>query len=471
MINNKGNIITMNLLKIKKELLILCLLQFCHNVYGMDNFSNKYLPTIQNSNEKNSIAETQPYIACESFSTDRCFLHRIKSAKEEIDCYKAMYQEDEEKTKWFSRADADIILYDKSTMSEEQINHYIEEYDAISITDHNLIQQKNIEHFHKKEQSGFYQFPISFYDYIILDKKNKELVGKYIFQDYVKNGRIETGIYLMNPYKGNGFGTEIRLGINTNIIDPAIGKPFVTANDQNFKKVLLGITNPKFEGTFGKTAPIDNYPSLSTNHKTGSAIRWEKEEITTFYPRGNESCMSNSEAESFKLLIKLIFTFNKEMISIRKITGDIDREPKATLEQIIRYFHENENVSLNDIIESLSSLLDTNDYLTLLSTMDALFSLKEDSDYVEHLKALIPSTKFRKILNILNSSDESIPPKVYSFIRDHKELLETLSKDESSVDSDGEITEKSNKKRYLDICDADNVNDQKRQKNNTDKGI
>lgn len=80
-----------NMHKSKISTFVICFLAFYTHSFGMDSL------TVEKRDR-----DKPPYIACESFSTERVTFKRVSSAQQEIECYKAIYAESKNRNFWFS---------------------------------------------------------------------------------------------------------------------------------------------------------------------------------------------------------------------------------------------------------------------------------------------------------------------------------------------------------------------------------
>lgn len=309
----------------------------------------------------------QPYIAPKSFETRNLKLEAIDTAEKDTACYQAIYQDSGWRNSWFSGVCGNFLwLYTPGSIPLEYIKQLEEEgIEPISKADHDLIQKRDIEFFQRKEALGVYNSK-SFYDYLIRDKETQEVAGRFIFCGYEKDGRIEKGIYLLNKFRGKGYGSEVLTGVLTSVVKPAIGKPFSIIR-QNVSTSPETRIYPSFKGVFSKISPWYNYPSVSASFKAGCAIRWMGHRPITFYPTGDNSCLNPSnELQSFLNIIRLAHVISTELSF-----GD-------TKEQ---FFHlmKNQTDEIKDtLMDDLYTLVDYGDDSTAEFAQNALNILEEE---------------------------------------------------------------------------------------------
>jgi hypothetical protein len=250
-----------------------------------------------------SYEDQSHYIAPDEFETQNLKLEAISSAKQDIDCYLAIYKDcgyDHYKSSWFSGCPISSPYPDNRNTPEGV--RYIQENlcnpDPIFESQHARIQAKAEEEFRKQEQEGIYTLPNSFPNYVICDKETGEMVGKFISCHRVQKGRIEKGIYILSKYRREGYASEVLRGFITHVINPALGKSFIVSSE----------IHPEFKGMYAKIAPWYNYPSLKANASAGCVTRWDSyyKAPITFYPAGDEKHLDLSDdgLRSFLSVIK-----------------------------------------------------------------------------------------------------------------------------------------------------------------------
>lgn len=345
------------------------------------------------------------YMADDSFNTDHLTFHRIRSAQQDIESYKAIYEDSGFRNSWFM---------DVSTLPD---NLY-------TSSDPELIQNYDIECLQKRELLGFYNLPISFTDYNVHDSRTQELVGRFILKnERVVNGRIEKGIYVLKKFRGNGLSVEIFSGVLKHIIEPAIGKSFIISYypDFNYPDVFKTKRHDNFQGVFSKISPWYNYPSLASSHRAGCVLRWEDFTPATYYPSGDEAHMDQYDVKNFKATIQDFFQMSE---SLHARTPTIPSRHYFPKDLFAILTAPNNKLIRDRIVENLHNLLITDETYTIASTIEALISSGETTDRLRN--ELFPE-KAKYLLSI--SGHWRLP--LYKY----RSLLESLSIDEKSDES------------------------------------
>lgn len=329
-----------------------------------------------------SLEEDLYYKACVKFETQNLVLTAISSADQDTKCYHAIYQDSGWQNSWFSGSSVSPFSDERNT--PEGIKYILEDLgcDPIFESQHDLIQEKGIELFKKKEKEGGYNKPTSFPNYVIEDKETKNIVGKFIFMDIEKKTeRVESGIYILRNFREKKFSSEILKGILTHVIDPALGKAFIFA----LKKY------PKFKGMYAKIAPWYNYPSLKAYSNVGCVLRWDSAP-KVFYPTGEEKYLNSSDKglESFLEIIKIFYNFSKKL-KLNKYLPLYCRDVKELFDGIKKYKNNDFKESVCCILANLSLVTEQD---TANFAKEALAILEEEGktqeDSPESLKRYRP---------------------------------------------------------------------------------
>lgn len=325
--------------KLVKYIVLISVLTYCNNSYCTDD---------------------SPYIAAESFTTERLNFRRIRSAQQDIESYKAICDDSGFRNSWFM--DVPSRPYD---LDPESIYQY------------------DVKCLQEKDQQGFYKLPLSFADYNVYDSHTQELVGRFILKnEVVKNGRIEKGIYVLKKFRKNGFSVEILSGILREIIQPAIAKPFTIGYcpDFEYPDIFQTKRHNNFQGVFSNISPWYNYPSLASSHKAGCVLRWQNSTPVTFYPSGDEAHMDQYDVKYFKEVIQDVF----QIIEFLSTTtsNPPHRIPPSLFFTFLAKMEK--NTLKDNIIKNLHDLLITDETYTIASTIEALTALGETSDHLRN---------------------------------------------------------------------------------------
>lgn len=396
-----------------------------------------FLSTLVQASSPRDICANQeetgtPYIACDSFTTDRLRYDRVQSAQQEIQTYYEVYQDHGDRNAWFTGLDH-IELGSGAEKDEKTVAVLRKKFGdgPLFDTDHDLIQERDRQFFQNKEQSGIYRAPMSFADYLIYDRATSEFVGKFVFKDDEQDGRIERGLYILTQHRGKGLGVEIIAGIFKNVIDPAIGKPFVISvlEDINVPVVIKTKVYRNFQGVFGRMAPWYNYPSVSVSLKNDCGFSWKDHTPWTFYPIGKTSCMDQLDRVHFSEVIKEIYAFRKYMMD----TCKIKEQSVWYLQDIFNIMNLLESQGSESelktyaskvkvyITDNLYKLILTKDYDTFMSTVYALIFLGEKEKSLRGIRSP------KELIDLLLKNDNPIPDK-------DRKLLKFLLKEKSDSD-------------------------------------
>ena len=304
----------------------------------------------------------QPCVSCKLFETDNLRLELIDSAEKDTACYLAIYQDCGWRNPWFSGSSTSVYPDNFNTPHNIGMLLGDDVIDPVFESQHERIQEKDIENFKTKEKTGFYSQLDSFPNYIIFDRQTNELVGKFIFCQSVRSGRIEKGTYILSKFRGKGYAPEALTGVMRNVIDPALGKPFVAE----------GVIYREFKGIYSKISPWHNYPSLKANFKAGSAIRWMDYCPITFYPAGEDAFLDPSnELQSFLNVIYLTH--------VMSATLPFDARTKhIDLKLIFLFIRGLEDKIKNPMIKDLYNLVMCGDESTAAFAQKALNVLEEE---------------------------------------------------------------------------------------------
>ncbi len=313
------------------------------------------------------VSSPSPYfVGCRAFETANLKLESISSAAQDISCYQAIYQDCGWRNSWFT--DSSVYVHCDLDNSPDYLARCLEdgEPEPIFESQHERIQAKDIENFNTSEKNGFYSKPNSFPNYLILDRQTNELVGKFIFCLNIKSGRIEKGIYILSKFRGKGYAPETLTGIMKNVIDTALGQPFIiTRRDRGIPEIY-----PGFKGIYSRISPWHNYPSLQANFKAGCAIRWMDYSPITFYPAGNETFLDPSN----ELLSFLRVIYSAHTIRAKLHLDSKDYTNPKSLFQYIKFFVENDDhQSIKDLLlDALCNLVNCGDESTVEFAQNAL---------------------------------------------------------------------------------------------------
>lgn len=341
------------------------------------------IPVAHKANQLESVTSLEEdlyYKACVKFETQNLILTAISSADQDIKCYHAIYEDSGWRNSWFSGNS--FLPFPDERNTPEGIKDILEGGDCpIFESQHDLIQEKDIELFEKKEKEGGYKLT-SFPNYVVEDKETKDIVGKFIFMDVEKKTeRVESGIYILRNFREKKFSSEILKGILTHVIDPALGKAFIL-NSEKY---------PEFKGMYAKIEPWHNYPSLKAYSSVGCVLRWDSAP-KVFYPIGEEKYLNSSDkrVELFLEIIKIFYNFSKKL-KLNKYPPLYCRDVKELFDGIKKYKNNDFKESVCCILANLSLVTEQD---TANFAKEALAILEEEGktqeDSPESLKRYRP---------------------------------------------------------------------------------
>lgn len=256
------------------------------------------------------------FVAPHRVETPRLYLQRVCSAKEELDGYQRVFDDYSNESGWPT---------DCSTQKEAESKAMF------------------------KEVLGFYQLPLSFNDYNIHLRENRQIIGRFAFRKFGlphHEERPETTIYFVSEYRGKGYGAEVIAGIVQQIVQPALGKPYKFVDLQTFLKPKENesieefisrkrriFTRVNFPGVFAHCTLAnhktdnDDYGSIKVHHTGGYGIICKSEgDVDMSYPP-KPNTLSAAGVQSLIKISKILRYFLK----IKEAHPDI---PKLDLNRI-----------------------------------------------------------------------------------------------------------------------------------------
>lgn len=359
---------------------------------------------LMNTTEKEQGIPEEVFISPSICKSSRCKLVKVESLDATWRFFEMAYEQDGISTQWFTGIE---LKKDKYNI-ENDIFELLSEKDSIEQA---LQKQRLLDKF------GYYDQPISFRPYDILDKETETLMGRLDYKAS-DSGFVESSLYFLKAYRGHGYGPEVLAASKENIIAPAIGKPYNvddTFYDDEYttKSNIKFKTMSRFKGARAKCDTFYNYGSFSSHIKAGFSATWVDWTPHMIYPpEKNHHYMTLSEVESMKEIMRFFIDIIQ---GIKKSTPDAQKHSR---ELLIIIFNEYQELDQEDVLlNNIESLMLTNDINTFMSALNALVSM--DQADPEELKEFVKVPS----LDIINPS---IHPKTISLIKEHKELLEKL---------------------------------------------